>query len=364
MSAWREAVTRGARLVCFSPLVALGIAPFAVFFRSALLILALWHAHGVWRFTTSGAPSATPRLGLWRWLLRALALAGVVLITLSYDGYRALLIATVAVYLAYLSELLPALELTPRKGLRPAALAALFCCALVAGELLLQRWTNRAGWDVAGHWLSALALPLALLAWIEVDRVRTPRVEPKPVAPWFPVRAWLLRASELIIPFSLGVAVVLASVVGGLASIWSSDPDITPGDMRSGILFALLCLNGSILLVLRKRTRETLRRVVVGAGITHIPVWWLLVFPTQFDASAWKSSGSGSNQQDDMAEDLVYSRVLLGKTRAEVVELLGSPGSYRGSDHQFYGLKRSTCKGFLITFDGQTATKADFYWCL
>lgn len=367
---WREAVTRGARLVSLSPLVALGIAPFAVFFRPVLMILALWHAYAVWRFTTSGAPTATPRLELWRWLLRALALAGVVLITLSYDGYRALLIATVAVYFAYLAELLPGLGLPPRRRLRPAALAAVFCCALVAGNLLLRRWTNGAGWDLRGHLLSALALPLGLLAWLEIDRVRAPVVEPKADTPWFPVRAWALQASQLIIPFglsfSLGVVVVLASVVGGLASLWSGDPELTPGDMRSVIAFALLCLNGSIFLILRKRTPATLRWVVVGAGITHIPVWWLLVFPTQFDVSAWKSAGRGSSQQDDMAEDLVYSRVLLGKTRSEVVELLGSPGSYRGPGRQFYELNRGTCKGFMITFDGpaETASKADFFWCL
>jgi hypothetical protein len=367
---WREAITRGARLVSLSPLVALGIAPFAVFFRSVLLILALWHAYAVWRFTTGGAPTATPRLGLWRWLLRALALAGVVLITLSYDSYRALLIATAAVYLAYLAELLPALGLSPRKRLRPAALAAVFCFALVAGNLLLRRWTNGAGWDLRGHLLSALALPFGLLAWLEVDRVRAPVVETKADAPWFPLRAWALQASQHIVPFgvsfSLGVVVVFASVAGGLASLWRADPELTPGDMRSVISFALLCFNGSILLVLRKRNPETLRRAVVGAGISHIPVWWLLVFPTQFDANAWKSTGPGSSQQDDMAEDLVYSRVLLGKTRSEIVQVLGLPGSYWGPRRQFYELNRGTCKGFMITFDerAETASKADFFWCL
>ena len=83
----------------------------------------------------------------------------------------------------------------------------------------------------------------------------------------------------------------------------------------------------------------------------------------QFDAVAWKGSSGGSATRSDMAEDLIYSRVLLGKTRSEVVELLGSPGSYRGPNKEFHGLDGHLCEGFLISFDGETAVDADFFWC-
>jgi len=58
VNAWRESVTRGARSLCFSPLVALGLAPIAIFFRTTLVILALcnvyhYHAQGFLIATTS-----------------------------------------------------------------------------------------------------------------------------------------------------------------------------------------------------------------------------------------------------------------------------------------------------------------------
>jgi hypothetical protein len=106
-----------------------------------------------------------------------------------------------------------------------------------------------------------------------------------------------------------------------------------------------------------------LRRAVVGAGLTHISIWWILVFPTQFDAGAWKRSPRESEVRSAMAEDLIYSRVLLGKTRSEVVELLGSPGSYSGPGKQFYGLSGHLCEGFVVEFDDEKAVAADFFWC-
>jgi hypothetical protein len=348
----------------------LGLAPIAIFFRTTLVILALWHGYAIWRFTASGAPSATSRLCVWRWMLRGLALAGVVLITLDYEGYRALLIATIAAYLAYLSELLPALGLAPRKVLRPAALGAASCCAVVAlWNLLLRPWANAVGWGATpGHCLSVLALPLGLLAWLEVDRVRAPGVEepqdPEPY--WFPIRAWALKVRRVAIAFgiafSLGVGVVFISVVVGFWAAWEH-ADMEPGAFGSAALFSLLCVNGAVLLVLRKRSRQTLRQAVVGAALTHIPLWWLFVFPTQFDASEWKRSPERSELRSDMAQDLIYSRVLLGKTRSQVVGLLGSAGSYHGPDQELYSLRRHFCKGFLVRFDGGTAVEADFFLC-
>jgi hypothetical protein len=365
VNAWRETVTRGARWLGFLPLVALGVAPVAVFFRPALLMLVLWHGYAAWRFTTSGAPAATSHfnLGLSRWGLRGFAGAGVVLVTLSYEGYRALLIATVAAYLAYLAELSPEFGLSPRRRLRGAALGAAVLCVFVTGDLLLRRWVHGIGWaTLPGHGLSALALPFGLLAWLEVDRVRAPGVEAGPEGNPSPIRAWALKASTVVLPFSFGALVVVGSATGGFWVAWSY-LDMEPGEVSSAILSSLLCVNGVILWVLRKRSRQTLRRVVAGVGFTHIPLWWFLVFPTQFDAGAWKGSPRASATRSDMAEDLIYSRVLLGKTRLQVVELLGSPGSYRGSNKEFYGLDGHLCEGFLIRFDGGTAVDADFFWC-
>jgi hypothetical protein len=365
VDAWRETVTRGARLVCFAPLVALALAPVAVFCRPALMILALWHGYGIWRLTVHGAPSATSRLSVWRWVLRVLALAGVLLITLDYEVYRALLIATSAAYLAYLSELLPALGLQPRKSLRHAALGAASCCAVVAGDLLLRRWLNGSWGAAPGHCVAALALPLGVLAWLEVDRVREPGADTDPKEPEehsFPVRSWAQKVSQIVIPFSLGAGVVIMSVMVGFWAAWQR-ADLEPGTVTAMALFILLCVDGAILLLLRKRSRQTLRRTVVGAALTHVPLWWFFVFPTQFAASEWKRSPEASKLRSDMAEDLIYSRVLLGKTRSEVVELLGSRGSYSGPDEESYSLRSHLCKGFLVRYDGETAVAADFFWC-
>jgi hypothetical protein len=236
--------------------------------------------------------------------------------------------------------------------------------------VLLRPWVNAVSWAaIPGHGLSAVALPLGLVAWLEVDRVRAPGVEVDPQDPehyWFPLRAWALKARQVVIPlgitFTLGVGVVFISLVVGSWVAWEH-ADMEPGALSSAALFSLLCVNGAILLVLRKRSRQTLRRAVVGAALTHIPLWWLFVFPTQFDATEWKRSLERSELRSDMAEDLIYSRVLLGKTRSQVLELLGTAGSYSGPDQQFYSLRSHTCKGFLVRFDGGTAVEADFFRC-
>jgi len=55
----------------------------------------------------------------------------------------------------------------------------------------------------------------------------------------------------------------------------------------------------------------------------HLSLWLNSV---PFDASAWKAAKDVNVQQRfDMVSDLVQSRLLIGKTTAEVEELLGKP---------------------------------------
>jgi hypothetical protein len=286
-------------------------------------------------------------------------------VRLSYEGYRALLIATVAAYLVYLIELLPALGLTPRKSLRAAALSTACCGVLVVCDLVLRRGLGWTGWGASpGNWLSALTVPFGFLAWLEVDRVRAPGVEAEPAWQWSPIRAFALKVSTLVIPVSLGLGVAFVSALAGAYLAWDY-ADMEPGMLRAGVLFVLLCINGAFVLVLRKRSRQTLRRAVVGAALTHIPLWWFLVFPTQFQASDWKRWPEGSEMRSDMAEDLVYSRALLDKTPSEVVELLGPPAGYSPltSDTEYYPLHGRPCKGFVIYFDRGGVVRTRFWMC-
>jgi hypothetical protein len=366
VNAWRDTVTRGARLVCIAPLIALGVAPVAVFFRPALVIFALWHGYGIWRLTAGGAPLATRRLNVCRWVLRALGVAGVVLVTLDYEGYRALLIATAAAYLLYLSELLPALGLSPKKHLRFAAAGGAFCCALALLDLMLRRGLNAVTWGaIPGYCLSGLALPIGLLAWLELDRLRPSRADAQPGQP---EPRWSLKVRQIVtfsVAFSIGFASVVISLVGGVWVAWQQ-ADVEPGDIDSAGSFILLCIAGLLHLVLRKLNRQTLRVAVLALALALTPLWWWFTFPTQFDAREWKRSNGESQLRSDMAQDLIYSRILLGKTRLEVVELLGAPGSYArvaGADKEFYSLASHLCKGFVIRFAGGKAVEANFYWC-
>jgi hypothetical protein len=354
-------------LLSLAPLVALALAPFGVFFRSFLLAFALFHLYGVWRFTTGDAPAAASRLRLWAWLLRALALAGVATITFSYEGYRALLIANVAVYLAYLLDLAPALGLPPRKGLGWAAVLASSCCVLVVAALAVRRWSN---WSSAGsvavNLLSALAVPLGALAWLEVDRARTPGVGDEPQWRWDSFRSVALALGGILVPFALGAGVAALSVVAGFWFDWAH-ADMEPGVLRGAMLFCLLCMDCAFLLVMSRWKRGTWRRAIVGAALMQVPVWWLGVFPTQFDSSKWQRSPVGSQQRSDMAEDLIYTRTLLGKTRAEVREMLGPPEPYLPVEPRdwmaYYSLGGRPCSGFLIAFDHSSVVRADFYFC-
>lgn len=372
MSSWRERVSRGARALCLGPLVGLVVAPFAVFFRPALVGFALWHCYWVFRFTASEPQSAASPRSVRRWVLRLLAVAGVFLITLSYDGYRVLAVATVAAYLAYLSELLPALGVSPWKGLRPAAWGALLCSALLAGNLLLRPVIGLEWETIFRRGLSALAVPLGLLAWFELSRVAEPGREAESVSARSP-RGWALEPIKLVVSCVLAAGFALFSAFAGFWFAWQG-ADLDPGALRATVLGILLCVDGAVALVLRGRSRRTVRRWVVSAGLSHIPLVWFLVFPTQFDARAWKLSPEDSQTRADMVQDLVHSRVLLGKTRSEMAELLGPPYEYphgarqmrdgkQSKDLECYLLPKGPCRAFVIEFAGGRAVDSWFWMC-
>lgn len=364
---WRDSVIRAARMLYLSPLVALALAPAAVFFRGLLVILALWHGAWAWQLTARAEQPLTSRLVRSGWILRALGLAGIGVITLDYDGYRALLLATVAAYLVYVSALLSALGLPAQRALRPAAWGAALSCALVTIELVLRRSAGVAWGTMPGHCLSAIGVPLGILAWLELQRIGS--LGPKPerkaesAALSSATRAWAMKVAEVVIPVCVGAGVALVALLAGFWVAWEH-ADLEPGVLRSAALFALFCANGALLLVLRRWGPGALRRAIAGAALTHVPLCWLLEFPTQFNAPAWKRAAADSPERSEMAEDLVYSRVLIGKTRGQVADLLGPSRGYgTPPDHEHYALRSHDCRGIDIAFDGTTVSRAHLILC-
>src|SRR5260221_473132 len=76
-----------------------------------------------------------------------------------------------------------------------------------------------------------------------------------------------------------------------------------------------------------KHWRLSVRFAIILAVAVAALVAWRAWFPgRQFDAAAWQADAKvGSGIRQAMADRLLTHRVLIGMTRAEVVDLLGEP---------------------------------------
>jgi hypothetical protein len=101
--------------------------------------------------------------------------------------------------------------------------------------------------------------------------------------------------------------------------------------------------------------------------LTGLAGYFLIVRPLReswkqqrFDSAVWKRpKATRGDARRCMIRDLLHRDLLLGKSREEVIEMLGEPDSRREGDLAYY-VRPSWPKGryeLLIRFDGQGAVQ-------
>jgi hypothetical protein len=125
----------------------------------------------------------------------------------------------------------------------------------------------------------------------------------------------------------------------------------------------------AVVLALRAWLGPRVRPLAFGIGLllptalllgffVAIPAIRHRLYARAFDSAAWKAAGderdtSSTGPRRNMVDDLLASRVLIGKTRAEVEDLLG-PGLVRGMNDGEPGAIRyvvGDAGGFQVTPD-------------
>ena len=370
----REQFIRGGRWLVFAPVLWFATAPVAVFAHTPLVLAcAMFRLCAIWLFTTPHGAEPLPRRACWAWLLRALALAEVAVVAVSWVGYLTLLLAELSACLGYVACLVSVPGRSRRRrALNQMALGAALCCSVVLGGLLAPDWLG-----LPASAAACLAVPLAIAAWLSIgDLCWAAEAERDPLIDDLAWRAALRRPPSLInrrvFLLAAGVAVTAGGACSGLALAYGLGFD--PGTTSALVSFSVTAANAVYLLAFGALVGWNWRRLrwaAAACSVFQVPIVWLCVFRPQFDADRWQASAEPmlangerlgvAYAASEMAEDIVYSRLVIGKTRAEVQGLLGLPST--AGDTFSYWLRGNACRGFNVSFRGGRCSDVQLFNC-
>jgi len=372
---WLAVVVRGARWLVLSPVAWFALTPIAVFFhRPAVVVAALFQLIGTWLLTWRREAPADPAIGRLAWLLRGVALGGVPMVYASSLGYRVLLLAELAARGFYLSRLTPRLgKPSWTKYFVGSAGGCAASAALLGGDLAWRGFTHALTLD---PWTSKLvgvsAVPFVVGGWL----LRAERVARQPE---LGQRAWWEYGVGVVLNLAFSCALAFGSGVAGFTIAWSG-ADGDPVVMRGATALCLLAGIGAYLAVhfAINRNHARLRRALAVCALVQAPFLWTLLFRPEFSSERWKRFARENRSCDgSMAEDLAYSPVVIGKTPAEVEQLLGPPITTRDFSRPaqveepqataprfFYDLKSAEpCEGLTVMFEKGVATETQLFVC-
>lgn len=372
---WLAVVVRGARWLVWSPVAWLSVTPIAVVFhRPAVVAAALFQLLGTWLLTSRSKAPADRALGRLAWLLRGVAVSGVPMVYASSLGYRALLLAELAARGFYLSRL--ASRLGKPSWSKYFVVSAGGCAAgaaLLGGDLAWRLFTHALTLD---PWTSRLvgvsAVPFAVGGWLLLAELVARQPE-------LGQRGWWAYGFSVALNLGFGGALAFGSGLAGFTIAWSS-ADGDPGAMRGAMAVCLLAGMGAFLAVhfAIHRSHARLRLALAVCALVQVPFIWTLLFRPQFSSERWKRFARENGSCDgSMAEDLAYSPTVIGKTHAQVEQLLGPPRTWRTLDSPaqaaepkataarfFYDLKRGEpCQGLNVMFEKGVATETELVVC-
>jgi hypothetical protein len=363
--------TLGARWLFASAILWFLLAPFAVWAHVPMVLAgAAFQSLGTWLFAARDRDDPRPYPARWALALRALAVLEVAVVATSTLAYRAILIADVAVRFGYMARIGPDPEPSRRRTLNGMALVCSVCFALASGDWLAHRAIGP-----QHSWLppaaSFAALAQAIWGWMILGEIGWERAAPHRDPP--PSEALLgstTRRAALSVAGSMGdlargAALTALGLFFGFAFAFDYT-DLDPGRLDIALATGLLVASAIGLMIHAaavRGNRVRITRALAACALFQVPFMWSFLFRPQFDAKVWKSSHvEGRYEAGEMAEDLVYSRMLLSKTRSEVEEILGPPTS--GSQVMGYNLSHSFgCRGFNVLFRGDRCTDVVFYGC-
>ena len=370
---WLAAVVRGGRYLVWAPAVWFALTPLAVFWhRPVVVAVALFQLFGTWLVTWRSKAPLDPGLGRLAWLLRGIALSGVPVVYASSLGYRALLLAELAVRGLYLSRL------APRLG-KPSW-AKLFVwsgggcavsAALLSGDLAWRVFTHALTLDPWGSRLVGLsAVPFVAGGWLLLAELMTTHPDPGE-------RVLGEYGLGVVVNLGFASALVVASGVAGFTMWWLNDGE--PGVMRASIALGLLIGTGTFLGLpfAIGRNHARLRRAIAVYALVQAPLFWTLLFRPEFSSERWKRFARENGACDgSMAEDLVYSPILIGKTRPQVEQLLGPPAMALGLGGAEWAnpepprvflrydfRDERPCRGLDVMFEQDVVSETQFFLC-
>jgi len=108
---------------------------------------------------------------------------------------------------------------------------------------------------------------------------------------------------------------------------------------------------GMELETISKKPGRGMRAVVAGFAallFAALSLYSIYKMPVAFESVQWVDAGKGGNWRirTRMAEDLIYHKLILAKTRREVVAMLGEPEKYSDiNENQLYYTIREEWSG-------------------
>lgn len=348
------------------------LAPLSIPLHAPVALTAsTFQAVATWVFTVR-ASSKDARLVPWAWLLRGLATLAVPIALTSSLGYRAALLAQLAAQAAYVGQLAVVLGKPRSRSLQWCALGCALSATFVMGDLVYRKLSHALELDSTAARVAAIAaLPFVALAWYLLAELVDGSVHPN-IAPWW------RRLPLVVVQLGVPVAATLGGMLGGFAVAWSA-PIEEPGLVTTLMVLGMLAFTGGYLALHAALTdRPTWWRAVALCGMLQAPFVWAILFRPQFDSERWKRFAAEQKACDgDMAQDLAYSDIVRGKTRAEIEALLGPPqvsialggpslaeDPSADVDHYSYSLKGGRpCRAVEVLFREGRATGMKFFMC-
>jgi hypothetical protein len=372
---WLAAVVRGGRYLVWAPAVWFAVTPLAVVWHRPMVVAAaLFQLFGTWLVTWRSKAPLDPGLGRLGWLLRGIALSGVPVVYASSLGYRALLLMELAVRAFYFSRLAPRLgKPSWAKLFLWSAGGCAVGAVLLSVDLAWRVFTHALTLDPWGSRLVGLsAVPFVAGGWLLLAELVATQSDTGE-------RPWWEYGLGVVVNLGLASALVVASGVGGFTISWLNDGE--PGVMRCAIALCLLIGTGTFLgLPFAIRPNHArLRRGIAVYALVQAPLIWTLLFRPEFSSERWKRFARENGGCDgSMAEDLVYSPIVIGKTRPQVKQLLGPPTMELGLGPggtewanpkpprvflRYNFRDERPCRGLDVMFEQDVVSETQFFLC-
>jgi hypothetical protein len=146
----------------------------------------------------------------------------------------------------------------------------------------------------------------------------------------FEWKEWLNLFTQIIataILTSIGFFIGIFSIILEKPPVFAKTFTLVVIAIINGFWYAIHCAD-----CIKKRKWRSLKFSLAVYFAFLLPFIFIILFPFRFNSIQWKSDMQGfPNARGYMVEDIISSRLLIGKSESDVLQILGKP------DHQVFG---------------------------